>query len=102
MAFFCDRTGVRIVAPGVSKSAGGIVPEHDGSEAHDAAENAAIKALLSARKSAEEIGASPEAKAGAVVAALAVLTPKEEHKAVDQAVKPTIPQKPDIRGGRGQ
>ena len=80
MAFFCPTTGARIVAPGKSKTDGGLVPEYDGSPAHVAAENAAMAALSAARKSPEEIGASEEAKLAAASAALDVLASKSSPK----------------------
>lgn len=46
MPFFCTKTGARILAPGVSTSAGGNVPDHDGSPEHEAAEQAADEALM--------------------------------------------------------
>ncbi len=99
MAFFCDRTGVRIVAPGTSKSAGGTVPEHDGTDMAVKAEQAAIDALHAGRKSAEEIVPSADATKAAVAAAVSVVAPADVKV---EPTKPIIPQKPDIRGGRGQ
>ncbi len=102
MAFFCDKSGVRIVAPGTSKAAGGIVPEHDGSDAAIKAEQAAVEALHAGRKSAEEIVPSAEATKAAVASAVSVLQPKVVDATKIEPTKPIIPQKPDIRGGRGQ
>ena len=47
MAYFCNETGVRLIAPGVSnRTPRGTVPEFDGSdEDHVAAEAAAARAL---------------------------------------------------------
>ena len=46
MAFFCTKSGVRIVAPGIAVGEpGGTIPVYDGSEDHVAAEEAAAVAL---------------------------------------------------------
>lgn len=76
MAFFCQESGVRIVAPGVSKDidkANGM-PLHDGSYACVAAEAAATRALKSMRLSDAEAGPSPDAIKAAREAALAEFT----------------------------
>lgn len=90
MAFFCPQSGARVVCPGVSKSVGGNVPDYDGSDAHVAAESAAILALQQARRSPEEVAASPDGIAAAVKAGLAALVPKIETKA-EPPPKPAMP-----------
>ncbi len=46
MAFFCTKSGVRIVAPGIAVGEpGGTIPVYDGSEDHVVAEQAAAVAL---------------------------------------------------------
>jgi len=70
MAFFCTVTGNRILAPGISKAAGGEVPEHDGTDLADEAEHAARAALAKASLSAIEGAPSAQAIAAAVAAAL--------------------------------
>lgn len=99
MAFFCEKTGARVVAPGISKSAGGIVPEHDGSAAHIAAEMAAEKSLAGARQSPTEAAPSAIAIQSAVLAAIAVLEPAPiaQAPAPASATDPKAP-KPNERG----
>ncbi len=81
MAFFCMKSGVRIVAPGVAKSAGGDVAEYVESPVHDLAESAALKAIASKRKSDTETAPSAEALAAAVVAAAEVIETEPKAKA---------------------
>ena len=74
MAFFCTVSGVRIIAPGVAKSAGGTIPDHDGTESSNSAEQAARATMVAMRKSPDEIEPSPEAMKAAENSALEQLT----------------------------
>ena len=74
MAFFCSVSGVRTIAPGVAKCAGGTVPEYDESDASIDAERAARATIEAMRKSPEEVEPSPEAVKAAENAALDQLT----------------------------
>ena len=78
--FFCDKSGARIVAPGISKSAGGDVPDFDGSEAHLNAEAVARRALSENRKSPTEQTPSVDALVKAKQAAIAALEGKSDPK----------------------
>lgn len=73
MAFFCDETGVRIVAPGVSVSAGGSVPMHDGTAYAAAAEHAADCELAKYRDAKGDTRISPEIEKACLMAAMASL-----------------------------
>lgn len=74
MAFFCTVSGVRIVAPGIAKCAGGAIPEYDATEVSDAAERVARDVIVTHRKSDLEAEPSPEAIKAAGEAALDVIT----------------------------
>jgi hypothetical protein len=82
MAFFCIKSGARIVAPGIAISAGGSVPDFDDSATiHAEAENAARAVLSSAAAKKDEGAPSPELIAAASKAAETVLTnPKQSPK----------------------
>ena len=68
MAYFCDKTGARVCAPGVALSAGGAVPDHAGADVHREAEAAAASVL------AAHLGPpGPEAFARALDAAVKAL-----------------------------
>jgi len=74
MAFFCNRSGVRIVAPGIAKSAGGDVPDFDSSDAASAAESAARSTIAASRLEESEVGPSPDTIAKANAAAMDEMT----------------------------
>lgn len=74
MAFFCTKTGERIVAPGVHASVQpGGMPSFDDSPASRSAESAAVESLAVSRRSAAEIEPSPDAQARARDAATKAL-----------------------------
>jgi hypothetical protein len=76
MAFFCQESGVRIVAPGVSKDidkANGM-PVYDGSDAAIAAELSATRTLKGLRQNDAEAGPSPDAIKASREAALTEFT----------------------------
>jgi hypothetical protein len=81
MPYFCPITGARLIAPGVSKGAGGTVLEHDGSPEHCAAEEQAIAALASGRLSPTEKAPTADAIAASVSAARAVAEPPRGDEA---------------------
>ena len=81
MAFFCTKSGVRIVAPGISKSAGGDVQEYEGDEAAMAAERVAAQKLAELAKTDNEAQPSPEALKAASAAAEDELTKPRAHQA---------------------
>lgn len=82
MAFFCERSGVRIVAPGIAKSAGGDVAEYDhASEVCDAAERAAGLKLIELAQAENEASPSPEALKAAKAAAEDEITKPRAEKA---------------------
>jgi hypothetical protein len=68
VAFFCDKTGVRILAPGTSTAGGGEVPAHRGTERCHAAESAAQRALHAQHPHPNEVP-GPKGLAAAVTAA---------------------------------
>lgn len=79
MAFFCDKSGARIVAPGTAVSAGGAVPDFDHEDpAHEAAENAAAAALDGEPRGASQ-APSPKTIEAAQRAALAALKGPAKH-----------------------
>lgn len=81
MAFFCERSGVRIVAPGIAKSAGGDVAEYDhASEISEAAEKAAGAKLVELAKADNESQPSPEALGAAKAAAEEEITKPRAEK----------------------
>ena len=74
MAFFCEKSGVRIVGPGVAMSAGGNVLEFDHAQPiHGDAESAA-RAVIAGVPGNDAHAPSPDIKATAVKAAETVLT----------------------------
>lgn len=81
MAFFCTKTGVRIVAPGVSKGAGGDIAEYDGDDSGKAAEMAAQMKLAEMAKADNEALPSAEAQKAAAIAAEEELTKPRAEKA---------------------
>lgn len=81
MAFFCTKSGVRIVAPGISKSAGGDIAEYEGTDASASAEQAARSKLAEMAKSDHEAEPSPEAVKAAGAAAEEELTKPRADKA---------------------
>ncbi len=80
MAFFCMKSGVRIVAPGVAKSFGGDIPEYDGSDASESAEKVARAKLVELAKADNEAQPSPEAVKAAGAAAEEELTKPRPEK----------------------
>jgi hypothetical protein len=80
MAFFCIKSGVRIVAPGIAKSAGGEIPDYDGTEHSDAAEAAARGKLSGLAKHEAEAQPAPEALEAAKDAAVEELTKPRPEK----------------------
>lgn len=92
MAFFCDISGARLMAPGTGKSAGGSLPEHDGSPLHDAAEEAALAALTRIKRSATELSPAGTALEHARAAALETLT-RPEGDAKPKAPPGKLPTK---------
>ncbi len=98
MAFFCQKTGVRIVAPGVSADVDkeGGVPAFVDSEACVAAEHTALATLRAERLSETEASPSASAEDRARAAAKKALAPSTD--------KPKTPAaKPDdepAKGGR--
>lgn len=81
MAFFCTVSGARIVAPGIAKSAGGEIPDYDGTEGSDAADAAARLKLSELAKHDNEAQPSPEALSVAATAAVEELTKPRAEKA---------------------
>ncbi|MGK3981322.1 hypothetical protein WMF38_57525 [Sorangium sp. So ce118] len=81
MAFFCTKSGVRTIAPGIAKSAGGDIPEYDGTDVSDAAETAARAQLSELAKHDNEAQPSPEALGAAANAAVEELTKPSAGKA---------------------
>jgi hypothetical protein len=81
MAFFCIKSGARIVAPGIAKSAGGDIPDHDGTEGSDAADAAARLKLSELAKHDNEAQPSPDAIGAAANAAVEELTKPRAEKA---------------------
>lgn len=74
MAFFCEKSGVRIVGPGVAVSAGGNVLEFDHAQpVHNDAEHAA-RAVIASVPGNDAHAPSADIKATAVKAAETVLT----------------------------
>jgi hypothetical protein len=97
MAFFCNQTGVRIVAPGVCDSARPDgVPAFDGSDASVAAEHAALAVLRAERLSETESSPSASAEDRARAAAKKALAPRLEKT---KAPAPKPDDEP-AKGGR--
>jgi hypothetical protein len=105
MAFFCNRTGVRIVAPGVHES---VQPDgvalFDDSDLAKAAERTALNVLRDARLSDEEASPSVVATERARLAAKKIMsegakfaTPKVEPN----ATKSADADRPDVSENRG-
>ncbi len=87
MAFFCEASGVRIVAPGIAISAGGTVPEFDHAQpVHEDAERSA-RAVLAAVPAKDDSEPSIAAKGAALKAAETVLTDPNKSKAAQKAVR---------------
>ena len=78
MAYFCDKSGVRVVAPGTSRSAGGSIPEHDGTAKAHAAESACVTALKSQVRGDYELP-KPETVKAAVQAAVEIFDTEPTH-----------------------
>jgi hypothetical protein len=95
MAFFCTKTGVRIVAPGVCSDVDkeGGVPTFVESETCVAAEHAALAALRSERLSETEASPSASAEDRARAAAKKALAPTDKPK--------TPAAKPDDEPSKG-
>lgn len=94
MAFFCDETGARIVAPGISVGAGGPVPMHDGTAYAAAAEHAADCELAKYRDAKGDTRISPEIEKACLMAAMATLAKPMLDKDADRRV----PNRTDSRG----
>jgi len=93
VVFFCTKTGARLIAPGISTTAGGNVPEHDGSPEHEAAAGKALAVIVAERKSPME--AASEATLGkAVEAALAHLGAKRSKPEPQKPPKPEKATRP--------
>jgi hypothetical protein len=102
MAFFCNQTGARIVAPGVSIDLDPTngVPAYDDSPGARAAESAALAALRQEKLADEEASPSVPAAEQARVAAKKAFAPTALPKEPLPA-KGDEPTKPDApRGGR--
>lgn len=98
MAFFCEKTNVRIVAPGVSISvdpANGVAL-YEENEACDAAEHAAVQTLAAARMHDDEKGPSSLAIDKARAAAKSALA---GHKPAPKTSAAKHDDKPEPKGG---
>lgn len=98
MAFFCEKTGARVVAPGVSVEADPAngVALYDDSPGARAAESAALAVLRRERLADEEASPSKDATVAAREAAKKALGAKDAPPAKgDEPTKPDVP-----RGGR--
>jgi hypothetical protein len=74
MAFFCIKSGARIVAPGIAVSAGGAIPDFDGAKPEHAVAEHSAAVVLASVPGKDDGEPTPAAKEAAVRAAESVLT----------------------------